>query len=139
MQQFIGSWCTLPREAQCEMTDEERISRQLGFGAVAGDQIWDQGSKVRIRIGPLPLRKYRDFLPGGQSHAALRALTRFYSGGQLDFEVQLVLARQDVPEMEIGIDGDDALPLGLCSWAKTGPFDSDPDDAVLALGDEKWA
>jgi type VI secretion system protein ImpH len=139
IQQFIGSWCTLPREAQCEMTDEERISRQLGYGAVAGDQIWDQSSKVRIRIGPLPLRKYRDFLPGGSAHAALRALTKFYSGGQFDFEVQLVLSREEVPEMTIGIDGDEGLPLGLCSWAKTGPFDTDPDDAVLALGDEKWA
>jgi type VI secretion system protein ImpH len=139
IEQFVGAWRTLPREAQCEMTDEERISRQLGFGAVAGDQIWDQSSKVRIRIGPLSLQKYRDFLPGGQSHAALRALTKFYSGGQLDFELQLVLARAEVPEMGIGIDDGEALPLGLCSWAKTGPFERDPDDAVLDLGDETWA
>lgn len=137
--QFVGAWRTLAREAQCEMTDEERISRQLGFGAVAGDEIWDQGSKVRIRIGPLSLRKYRSFLPGGQAHAALRALTRFYSGGQLDFEVQLVLAREETPELGIGVEGDEALPLGLCSWAKTGPFEHDPDDAVIALGEETWA
>jgi type VI secretion system protein ImpH len=139
VEQFIGAWYTLPRYAQCELCDEERISRQLGFGAVAGDQIWDRQSKVRIRIGPLSLKRYRDFLPGGQALAALQALTRFYSSGQFDFEVQLVLAREEVPEIELGAGEDAALPLGLCSWAKTGPFDRDPDDAVLPLGEEKWA
>ncbi len=137
--QFVGAWYTLPRPAQCEMCDEERISRQLGFGAVAGDQIWDRQSKVRIRIGPLTLKNYREFLPGGPAFAALEGLTRFYSCGQFDFDVQLVLARGEVPEIELGAEGEAALPLGLCSWAKTGPFDYDPDDAVLSLGEETWA
>jgi hypothetical protein len=29
--------------------------------------------------------------------------------------------------------------LGLCSWAKTGDFEHDPDDAILFLGEESWA
>lgn len=137
--QFIGAWYDLPKHAQCELGDEERSSRQLGHGAVAGDQIWDQQSKVRLRIGPLTLKRYREFLPGGSAYAAIQALTRFYSGGQVDFDVQLVLAREEVPECELGVEGDQGLPLGWCSWAKTGPFERDPDDAILPLGDEKWA
>ncbi|HUA85469.1 MAG TPA: type VI secretion system baseplate subunit TssG [Bryobacteraceae bacterium] len=135
--QFVGAWHDLPREAQCEMIPEDVPARQLGLGAVAGDQVWDHASKARLRIGPLTLERYREFLPGSAGCRALRAVTRFYSGGQVDFDVQLVLARGEVPEYELG--GDAELPLGLCSWAKTGEFDYDPDDAIVSLGEETWA
>lgn len=138
IQQFTGAWYDLPLDAQCELIDEEDAPRQLGQGAVAGDQIWDHSSKARIRIGPLPLARYREFLPGMPAHNALRALARFYVGGQIDFDVQLVLARDQVPEYELGAEGAAELPLGLCSWAKTGDFEYDPDDAILSLGEESW-
>jgi type VI secretion system protein ImpH len=134
VQQFVGAWYDLPRDAQCELMEENRPARQLGLGAVAGDQIWDHSSKARIRIGPLTLGRYRDFFPGAPAYRVLRALARFYSGGQIDFDVQLVLARDQVPECELGGE----FPLGLCSWAKTGAFERDPDDATLPLGDESW-
>ncbi len=130
--QFVGAWHDLPREAQCEMIPEDTPARQLGLGAVAGDQVWDHASKARLRLGPLTLERYREFLPGSAGCRALRAVTRFYSGGQVDFDVQLVLARAEVPEYELG--GASELPLGLCSWAKTGEFDYDPDDAIVSLG-----
>lgn len=134
--QFVGAWYDLPRKAQCELNDQERISRQPGLGAVAGDQVFGHASKARIRVGPLSLERYREFLPGESGYRAMRALTRFYSGEQIDFDVQLVLARAEVPEYELGGDGSAALPLGLCSWAKTEAFQADPDDAVFALEDE---
>ncbi|HLH38676.1 MAG TPA: type VI secretion system baseplate subunit TssG [Bryobacteraceae bacterium] len=135
--QFVGAWHDLPRESQCEMIPEESPARQLGLGAVAGDQVWDHASKARIRLGPLTLERYREFLPGSAGCRALRALTRFYSGGQVDFDAQLVLARAEVPEYELG--GATGLPLGLCSWAKTEEFDRDPEDAIVSLGEESWA
>ena len=139
VEQFTGAWYDLPPDAQCELIDEQDAPRQLGLGAVAGDQIWDHSSKARIRIGPLSLARYRDFLPGTGTYRALRALTRFYTGGQVDFDVQLVLARDQVPAYELGAEGDGRLPLGLCSWAKTGDFERDPDDAIVFLGEESWA
>ena len=134
--QFVGAWYDLPRKAQCELIDEERISRQPGIAAVAGDQVFGHASKARIRVGPLPLSRYRDFLPGAAGYRSMRALTRFFSGDQIDFDMQLVLERLEVPEYELGGHGAAALPLGLCSWAKTEPFAADPDDAVFALDDE---
>ena len=47
-----------------------------------------------------------DFLPGGAAHEALRALTRFFGNDQFDFEVQLVLARDEAPQFRL--DADDA-------------------------------
>jgi type VI secretion system protein ImpH len=139
VQQFVGAWYDLPRDAQCEFIDEEKASRQLGMGAVAGDQIWDHSSRARLRIGPLTLRRYRDFLPGNLAYDALRALVRFWAGGQIDFDMQLVLERDEVPPCQLGAEGEAELPLGLCSWAKTADFEHDPDDAIVPLGDESWA
>ena len=137
IQQFVGAWYDLPLDAQCELIYEEDLPRKLGCGAVAGDQIWDHSSKARIRIGPLSLKKYRDFLPGAPAYISIVALARFYAGGQIDFDMQLVLAREQVPEYELGSESE--LPLGLCSWAKTGEFEHDPDDAIVPLGGESWA
>jgi type VI secretion system protein ImpH len=135
VKQLVGGWYELDEAALCRLDDRESAARQLGEGAVAGDAIWDHQARVRIRVGPLTLPMYRRFLPGGSACEELRALVKFFSGGQFDFELQLVLARDEVPEYEIGAEGDDALPLGLCSWAGTGTFEKDPDDAVLLLAE----
>lgn len=133
IEQFVGRWYDLEPDAQCCLDGRDLPSRVLGVGAVAGDQVWDHQASVRVRIGPLSLARYKDFLPGCPGYNALHALTKFYAGGQLDFDIQLVLARAEVPEYELGAD--DALPLGLCSWIKVGAFERDPDDATIALGD----
>ena len=130
VQQFVGAWYPLSRVTQSELGDDTMASA-LGLGAVAGDEIWDQQSRVRIRIGPLTREQYETFLPGGSAHEPLQALTRFYTNGQIDFEIQLVLQREDVPACKL----DDALPLPLswCTWLRTTPMTRDPDDAVFTL------
>jgi len=135
IRQLVGGWYALDEDALCRLDDRETPARQLGEGAVAGDAIWDHQARARIRLGPLTLKMYRRFLPNGQAHAEVRALTQFFSGGQFDFELQLVLAREEAPEYELGVDGEDALPLGLCSWAGPGALEKDPDDAILLLAD----
>ena len=70
---------------------------QLGMGAVAGDQVWNPQARFRIRIGPLPWKRYNQFLPGGGAFAALASVTRFFVNQALDFEVQLLLLADQVP------------------------------------------
>ncbi len=135
IEQFVGGWYKLDSDALCWLDGQETPSRRLGEGAVAGDAIWDHQARARIRLGPLSLSMYRRFLPGGGAWEQLRSLVMFFSGGQIDFEVQLVLARDQVPEYELGVDAGDGLPLGLCSWAGAGAFDHDPDDAILLLAE----
>ncbi|MDQ6829130.1 MAG: type VI secretion system baseplate subunit TssG, partial [Gemmatimonadota bacterium] len=102
VEQFIGAWYPIERDAQCALGDERDSSTQLGMGAVAGDEIWDQQGRIRIRIGPLARRQYDAFLPTGSALAELRALVRFYTSEDLDVDVQLVLARDEVPPCIIG-------------------------------------
>ena len=91
VEQFVGGWYPLSPETQCAVGEDDDASEQLGWGAVAGDAVWDPQARVRLRLGPLTRRQYDDFLPNGSAFEPLQTLTRFFSGDQLDFEVQLQL------------------------------------------------
>jgi type VI secretion system protein ImpH len=134
VEQFVGAWYPLERATQCEL-DDDGPSTQLGLGAVAGDELWDLQSRVRLRLGPLTREEYNRFLPGGSAHEQLRALTRFFGNDQLDFEVQLVLAREEVPGCRLGGDEDVPLALGWSTWIRTVPFVRDADETTFSLSD----
>jgi type VI secretion system protein ImpH len=129
VEQFVGAWYPLDLAAQTALGDDDGF---LGGGAVAGDEVWDQQGRVRVRIGPLTRKRYEEFLPGGALHDALRGLTRFFGNDQFDFEIQLVLARDEAPPCRLDAESD-PLPLGWCTWLRTNPLERDPDDAVFAL------
>ena len=133
IQQFTGGWYGLDAATQCAMKESESPSSQVGSGAVVGDAVWDRQARVRIRLGPLGVERYCDFLPEGSAHKALRAITRFFSNECLDFEVQLVLDRNQVPGVELDPDSANPARLGWVSWAKTMPLDFDPDDTILTI------
>lgn len=116
IEQFTGAWYPIEPSTQCEMLDDDSPSTELGSGAIVGDAIWDRQGRVRIRIGPLSLERYNDFLPAGSAYDALRAITRFFGNDTLDFELQLVLDRSEAPVIEL--EGD-AIRLGWVSWLRT--------------------
>jgi type VI secretion system protein ImpH len=138
---FVGAWYALDASTQCMFDKGNSYSEQVGIGAIVGDEIWDQQSGVRIRLGPLSLKQYVDFLPDGSAYEPLRALVRFFAGDQLDFEVQLVLKRGEVPACELGAHDaagatspEQVAPqLGWSTWAKTVEMYSDPSDTILRI------
>lgn len=131
VEQFVGRWYPLPESDQCEIGGAESPSNQLGLGAVAGDEIWDAQTTVRIRIGPLSRDRYDDLLPGGRAYEIVRWITKFFSNDQFDFELQLVLERADVPGLTLG--DDQPNPLGWSTWIRTGAFARDADETLLTL------
>lgn len=133
VEQFTGAWYALDRPTQCSFDEEDSVSCCLGQGAVVGDAVWDHQGRVRVRIGPLSLERYQEFLPEGSAFAALQAIVRFFANGTLDFETQLVLERRQAPAIHLDFDTDQPARLGWVSWARTAPLTRDPDDAILAL------
>lgn len=134
IEQFVGGWYALEPATQCALGDESSASSQLGLGAVAGDETWDQQARVRVRLGPLDRAQYDMFLPDGTAYEPLRALVEFFTGDRIDVEVQLILAREDVPACVLGADDDaHGAPLGWCTWLRTAPLARDPDDTILTL------
>jgi type VI secretion system protein ImpH len=133
VQQFVGAWHPMDAENQCSIGEESGPSEQLGWGAVVGDEIWDQQSRIRLRLGPVTFEQYRDFLPDGSAWGELRAITRFFTRDEFDVEVQFVLRREDVPPCELGDETAGAPRLGWSTWVKSAPFQRDCDDTVLQL------
>ena len=137
IEQFSGGWYRLDPETQCRLAEENTDSGELGFGAVVGDEMWNQQSRVRIVLGPLSLERYADFLPDGQSFKPLQSWVRFFSNNEWDFELKLILDREQVPACSLGADGITGPQLGWVSWVKSAPFQRDPGDTVLALESTK--
>lgn len=133
IEQFVGAWHSIDDSNQCRVGEETGASEQLGWGAVVGDEIWDSQSRIRIRLGPLALDRYRDFLPEGPAWPELRSLAKFFTRGEFDIEVQLVLRREDVPACELGDSSEGAPRLGWSTWVKSNPLGRDPDETVLQL------
>jgi len=132
IEQFAGAWFALERPNQCWLEERRDDAERLGFGVVVGDEVWDEQSRVRIRLGPLTLEEYRDFLPTGTAYQPLRALTRFFSC-EVDFEAQLVLKREEVPRLELGAEDEGAPVLGWVSWVRTVGMSRNPEDTILRL------
>lgn len=133
VEEFVGGWYTLDAATQCELGEEDSDSQRLGLGAVVGDELWDQQSRVRIKIGPMALDQYRQFLPDGSAYESLKAITRFFAADEFDFEVQLILRADDVPRCEMGVGDKTAPRLGWITWLKSAPLSRNPNETILNL------
>jgi type VI secretion system protein ImpH len=135
IEQFVGRWVRLSLRDQTRFDDDESIHVQLGRGVVAGDEMWDQQSTVLVKLGPLSRMQYMDFLPTPKSkgYPALKSLLKFYANDQLDFEVQLILRREEAPAFELNDEPENNLMLGWVSWIKNVPLGRDPGEAILQM------
>ncbi len=132
--QFAGRWYRLDAGTRTQLERGEKTDSEcLALGAVVGDEVWNEQARVRIRLGPLTLRQYVDFLPAGSAYAPLKALARFYARDELDFEVQLVLRKEEAPPCELGREDETAAKIGWTSWAKTAPMEKNPEETVFQL------
>ena len=134
VEQFVGSWQQLPASDLSVFDQGDSYSEQLGVGAVVGDAIWDQQSRIRVKLGPLKQRQYLEFLPTGKAYEALRAVVEFFCGLDMEVEILLVLDRDDVPRCELGQESEAGPRLGWFTWMKSEQeFDRNPADTVLVI------
>jgi len=109
IEEFVGHWMTLdPREHTYLGGD----GATLGRAAVAGARVWDRQSKFRLHVGPLSLRQYEAFLPGGAVVQKLVDWVRLYLCYEFEWDVRLILRKEEVPTLTLGQRG----RLGWTSW-----------------------
>ncbi len=134
--QFQGQWLVLEPQVQTRLGVVDG-NCELGASAVVGDKIWNVQNKIRIRLGPLPYERFLGFLPDPtptpfrKDFFLLLHLVRLYVGPELDFDVQLVLKAEDVPEAQLSDEGTIGARLGWNTWIRTAPFQTDADDGVF--------
>jgi type VI secretion system protein ImpH len=134
--QFQGQWLLLDKASQSCMSPNGD-NCQLGVNIIAGEKVWDVQGKIRIRLGPLNYQQFQDWLPDQTPQPPRKAffllchLVRLYVGIELDFEVQLILRAEDVPECQMA-EGPGLGPrLGWNTWIRSGPFPRDAEDSVF--------
>ena len=136
VEQFRGRWTWLAPDELTAMPSRrhpEGAFAQLGVTAVVGERVWDVQGSFRIRIGPLGYAQFVSFMPGSKDLEQLVDLTRLYVGPTLGFDVQLTLAKEEVPYLELASEGDYVPRLGWNTWAKHREYRHDVSDAVFNL------
>jgi type VI secretion system protein ImpH len=123
---YRGAWLRIPENAKWRLGVDED-NGVLGDSTSLGFRTWDRQQTFRIALGPLSLDEYERFLPGGESFPRIADLVRNYIGDELDWDVNLILARREVPPMQLG----GPTRLGLTTWLKGRDADRDPADLVV--------
>lgn len=123
---FVGRWLDVPSEAHFRIGESPRTGR-LGETITLGRRVWDCQHKFRIVMGPMRFADFRRFLPRGASFARLAAMVRRYTTHELEWDLQLVLARADKPALSL----DGTVQLGFTSWLGDDGCDEDLDDVVI--------
>ena len=125
LEPFVGHWMTLADDDRTRLAGQPQ--QGLGQGAVLGRRVWDRQHKFRLCLGPLELRQLEEFLPGGRALAKLVAWVRQYLCFELDWDVRLVLKREQVPPARLG----KFQRLGWSTWVGTRARTDDARDLVL--------
>jgi len=138
VEQFRGRWVWLAPDDVTVLPSRgapDGAFGQLGVNAVVGERVWDVQGGFRIRIGPVGYAQFASFMPGSKDLAQLVDLTRLFVGPTFSYDVQLTLARQEVPFLQLAGDGDYVPRLGWNTWLKHVEFRQDASDAVFQLDD----
>jgi type VI secretion system protein ImpH len=126
LEQFVGHWMRLPTDIQSRigMLDD---GNRLGQSTVLGRKVWDCQNKFRIVIGPMDYEDYVRLLPGGRSMERLTAWVTTYAGTVLDWDVRLVLKKEETPALRLG----GATRVGWSTWLASTPVASDRNQLLV--------
>ncbi len=123
---FFGHWLRLPEHSVCRLGEAPETGT-LGSSAVIGSRVWDCQLKFRIRIGPITFPELQRLLPGGETFRRLKAWVLGYSGEEFFWDVQVILQKEEVPQVQLGQMGQ----LGWTSWLRSAPSPRDAEDLIL--------
>jgi type VI secretion system protein ImpH len=110
IQQFVGQWLKLSPQDQTSL--QRHGQPRLGEGLVLGARVWDRQNKFRVVIGPVARADMQRLLPGTATHRRLIDWVGLYTGGLLDWDVELWVEREAVPPLRL----DGGARLGRTSW-----------------------
>ena len=128
---FVSHWIKLPEDCYCKLGTTPD-SGMLGINLTLGSRVKDCQQRFRVVLGPLGFEKFCQLLPYGSSMKRLRSIIDQYIGLELSWDVQLVLAREEVPRFTLGRQGQ----LGWTTWLASQRLQKDADQLVVDPYDE---
>ncbi|MFP4307136.1 MAG: type VI secretion system baseplate subunit TssG [Desulfococcaceae bacterium] len=112
-----GKWLRLS-EDQSSRLGAFGANRELGRNTVLGLRVWDQEAGIELRFGPMGFGKFLEFLPGQRGHKTLYEWVRFFTHGEFQAELQLILFPDEVPGIRLVSAG--SARLGWTTWLLSG-------------------
>lgn len=128
IEEFVGQWIDVPQDCRCRL-GETRATGKLGQNVIIGSRIWDRQQKFRVRLGAMDWERYLSMLPSGNRLGHLIDWVRNYVGEELEWDVCLILKREEVPQICLGAQGQ----LGWTTWLKREAYEFDHDPADLRM------
>jgi type VI secretion system protein ImpH len=142
VEQFRGRWILLP-QGDRSLLPSAAMPRgrqnRLGEDMILGDRCWDAQGAVRLRVGPISREDFLALVPrpiggaGAEGHmiGPLRDLARSYLGPEMDFDVQVLVPGEEIPDCVLGEEGPAAAVLGWSCWLRAGDLEGVLEDAVF--------
>jgi type VI secretion system protein ImpH len=127
---FRGRWVAVSPGEQTRLDPMAGQYSRLGIDAVAGARLYDVQGAFRIVVGPLDYPDFLSLSPDGARMRRLVEAARLYAAVHLSFDVQLLLAKQAIPECQLA--GTRAM-LGWNTWVRLLPAAQDSGDAVHSV------
>ncbi len=128
VEQFRRRWVPLPPHEQSQLGQGNGL--RLGLNSTAGSMAEDFSGGFRIAIGPVGYADYLALTPGSKRMSEIFAIARLFSGSSFDFDVQVILKKEDIPFCQLG-QNDAPARLGWNSWARSAPAAKDSTDAIV--------
>ncbi len=136
IEQFVGQLMFIQPPDQSKIGYAplgKSLGNQLGVDTIAGQWVWDFQNKFRVSIGPMPYKRFLEFNPGNRLLDKLWDLVRVYVGPQFDFDVQVVVQREEVAMAQVG--NQERAYLGWNTWLGEWKKEYDSHDAIFQLAD----
>jgi type VI secretion system protein ImpH len=128
LKQFIGHWMALPEDGRCYLHSGSGAP-VLGMNTVMGSKVWNCQHRFRIVIGPLDDAQFQQLLPGGGTATRLLAWVRQYVGLTMDWDLNLILKKDQVPPCILGKN----IQLGWTSWLRSRTPQQDDSQLIFSL------
>ncbi|MGV8073229.1 MAG: type VI secretion system baseplate subunit TssG [Syntrophobacteraceae bacterium] len=104
----------------------------LGVDAVCGSQAWESQTKFRVNLGPMGYEAFVRLMPSGDMLDPIFSLVRYIVGIEYEFEIGVILLREEVPPCVLGAATPTSPRLGWSTWVKTpGVFHQDHPNVIF--------
>ncbi|MBC7858734.1 MAG: type VI secretion system baseplate subunit TssG [Burkholderiaceae bacterium] len=112
LEHVLADYFALPFEVQesvgrmtaLEAGERSALGRQncrLGESLTLGPRVWRPDLRARLRVGPLDLARFEQFLPRTSGAAALKSMLKIFSNPLIVYEIELILRAPDVRPLRL--------------------------------------
>jgi len=118
---FRGRWISFKDSQQTRLGTLSGKFNALGETSILGKSEWNKIGAITLVLGPLSFSQFTSFFRGQNAFQNLCDLTTLYIRFGITFDLNLILKKEEVPDLLLG----KSSYLGWSTWLKLKPFTKD--------------